>query len=127
LGSKLIDSSLSDLERKSDEKFQSARSPAPNSLKYLGLRRETSSRQSGKISLFFQLPFVFIIFAAAMLGLAGGRIRPDLFITITDSDADSADITEAEPWPSAWRTVRVVAVCLTLWSAPIVLAGFLRG
>ncbi len=76
---------------------------------------------------FFQLPFVFIIFAAALLGLAGGRIRPDLFITIKGPGADSADITEAERRPSAWRTVRVVAVCLVLWSAPILLAGFLRG
>ena len=73
-----------------------------------------------------KLPFVSIILAAALLGLAGRRLRPDLFITVQDSEG-SPGSTGREPWPSAGRTLRVVATCLALWIAPIALAGFFGG
>jgi len=76
---------------------------------------------------FFKLPFALIILTAALLGLAGGRLGPDLFLTIKEPSPGSEDITEAERRPSAWRTFRLATVCLALWVTPILLAGHLRG
>jgi chromate transporter len=76
---------------------------------------------------FFKLPFVSIIMAAALVGLAGVRLRPDLFATIKDPSERSSDSTEEEHWPSTWRTFRILMICLVLWVTPIALTGLFRG
>jgi chromate transporter len=76
---------------------------------------------------FFKAPFVLIILAAALLGLAGARIRPDLFITVKDPGASDGDSAVDGRRPSAWRTLRLAGVCLVLWLAPIVLVAVARG
>ena len=76
---------------------------------------------------FFKAPFVLIILAAALLGLAGARIRPDLLITVKDPGASDGDSVVDGRRPSAWRTLRLAGVCLVLWFAPIVLVALARG
>jgi len=77
---------------------------------------------------FFAAPFPAIVVTAGVLGFAGGRAWPSVFAGggahgggVAESDALDAlsggalDHTK----PSAARAVRVAAVCLTLWLAPI--------
>jgi chromate transporter len=77
---------------------------------------------------FFKLPFVSIILAAALLGLAAGRLRPDLFIAIKDPGAAPSPYSVVEEHrPSKWRAFRILAICLALWATPIALTGLFRG
>lgn len=76
---------------------------------------------------FFKAPFVLIILAAALLGLAGARIWPDLLITVKDPGASDGNSAVDGRRPSAWRTLRLAGVCLVLWLAPIVLVALARG
>lgn len=76
---------------------------------------------------FFQVPFPFIIAVAALIGYIGGKLRPDVFVVIkghATKDADHAKHTISDNQavgvrPSMARTVRVLAVWLPLWFAPI--------
>ena len=78
---------------------------------------------------FFEVPFPWIIAAAAAIGLVGGRLRPDLFVVIRGhGDPASAATTKGHVLDdhhvsavdASWgRTVRVAALWLVLWWAPI--------
>jgi chromate transporter len=76
---------------------------------------------------FFNAPFVLIILAAGLLGLTGSRLRPDLFVAHADPIASGNDLTEAENARPLRRTLRIAAVCLMLWFAPVVVAGLTFG
>ncbi len=75
---------------------------------------------------FFKTPFVFIILAAALLGFLGSRLAPNLFTKPKDSNVSSGPAQEERRRP-IWRILRVAAVCLGLWIAPIIIAGVTRG
>mgnify|MGYP001554356435 FL=1 len=79
-------------------------------------------------------PFPLIVVGAACLGLVGGRIFPELFpATVGQGEGasgtviDDAHASAAHTRPSWARAVRVVAVCLALWWAPVVAAGWWQG
>lgn len=76
----------------------------------------------------FELPFPLIVAAAAIIGLVGGRTRPEVFNLITGHDetavADDGqaligddDIVLAKP--SVGRAVKVLAIGLGLWFGPV--------
>ena len=79
---------------------------------------------------FFNVPFPLIILAAALIGFAGVRFKPEIFVTsaahstpaagILDTGLDEASLTHVKP--SLIRAIRVTLVCLILWFAPV--AGF---
>jgi len=74
---------------------------------------------------FFQVPFPLIVAAAAMVGFAGGKLRPDLFVLSSGHGdatgaADTLDGARfAHTRPSLRRAVSVAVVCLVLWFGPI--------
>jgi chromate transporter len=74
---------------------------------------------------FFQAPFPAVVLGAALVGLAGFRVRPDWFRP-TGRAADDA-VDPSRPTPSAARTLGVVLVHVVLWAAPIVALGLTRG
>jgi chromate transporter len=83
---------------------------------------------------FFQLPFPLLVAAAAAIGLAGGRVRPDLFVVIRPKTAaegapihatDRVQSDHVRPTP--WRTLGVLAVWLPLWLGPVAALGALLG
>ncbi len=87
------------------------------------------------VAIFFlAIPFPVIVIAAALIGLLGARLRPDIFAvagghtasrTETRSgpavDAVLDDGTLAHTRPSAARAVAVIVICLALWLGPIAL------
>ncbi len=84
---------------------------------------------------FFQVPFPLIVLAAGIIGLIGGRIRPDIFVVmrgpaaqspITDSNviSDRQATTEHPSWKHG---VRVLAIWLLLWFAPILVLAAVTG
>jgi chromate transporter len=80
---------------------------------------------------FFAVPFPLIIVAAGMVGFAGERLRPDLFVVpsghgkVTGNE-ETALLRDAPP-PALSRSLRVLAVWLTLWLTPIGLLAWLLG
>lgn len=76
----------------------------------------------------YAVPFPVIIAAAAVLGFAGDRVRPDLFEVIAFKEAKSgaegieyatdwADLTHTHP--SAGRTIGTLCVWLVVWLGPV--------
>jgi chromate transporter len=82
---------------------------------------------------FFNVPFPLIILAAALIGYLGGRIWEEQFYVIRGrqiNDPDDAIITDqvaAHTRPSKKRAITVLAVCLTLWLAPLLLLSLWLG
>ncbi len=85
---------------------------------------------------FFDVPFPFIILAAAVIGLVGGRLWPGVFQVIrghspaAESESVGPAISDDAPAhgrPSVMRTLRVLAVWLCLWLVPIALLMATRG
>ena len=85
---------------------------------------------------FFEVPFPLIILGAGMIGLAGGRLRPEVFYVIKGRQAAAesveggatviGDEARVSVQPTAARAARVLAVWLPLWFVPIaLLAGWL--
>jgi len=87
---------------------------------------------------FLAAPFPLIVGAAALAGLIGARWRPALFAAggghgdaakgqgaLADDALDAGALDHTRP--SARRAVRVAAVCLTLWFAPIAALALLLG
>lgn len=77
---------------------------------------------------FFEVPFPLIVLGAGLVGLAGGRFRPDRFCVIRgheapdeDSDVVINDHLAAHTRPSWGRTIRVAAILLVLWFGPVAL------
>ncbi|HXP35602.1 MAG TPA: chromate efflux transporter [Chthoniobacterales bacterium] len=83
---------------------------------------------------FFKLPFPAIVLGAGAVGLVGGIFWKSKFETSSRHDADTtlsviSDEQESPPHtrPNFARAVRASIVCLTLWLAPTIVAGMLRG
>jgi chromate transporter len=78
---------------------------------------------------FFQAPFPAIIFAAGIIGLIGSRISPQKFqfgpahAAANNSASIIDDATEAphHTRPRLLRAIRVVAISLAIWVAPVAL------
>ena len=72
---------------------------------------------------FFQISFVIIVLAAALLGYVGNRVYPKQFPAGKGHGAAKATAAAIElpPAPPAtWtRTFSITALCLTLWWLPI--------
>ena len=76
---------------------------------------------------FFQVSFPLIILISALVGFAGGKLRPDVFVVIkghaTDSEDDeSLAISDDQAMgarPGLARTISVLATWLPLWLLPI--------
>jgi chromate transporter len=73
-------------------------------------------------------PFPFIVLGAALIGFAGGRFRPDVFIVMPEHG------TAADPWrggeppfatpaPGWARSCKVALVGLLVWFAPVIGVG----
>ena len=77
----------------------------------------------------FDVPFPVIVLAAGLLGWLGGRLLPHLFPAplphapagagAEESSTPIADSRAVHVRPSAGRSLRVLAVCLTLWIVPL--------
>lgn len=75
----------------------------------------------------FEVPFPIIVVTAGVIGLLGGRLRPDQFIVIkmhksAEGESDEVAISDhaaAHTRPTLARAVRVLALCLPLWFVPL--------
>ncbi|TFH25009.1 MAG: chromate efflux transporter [Myxococcales bacterium] len=85
---------------------------------------------------FFAVPFPLIIVCAALVGLAGQRLRPDLFVAVSahgggavpaQTAALIADDMAVHTAPSLARSLRVVTVCLLLWATPVLALAWWLG
>lgn len=90
------------------------------------------------LSLFlFGVPFPYVIAGAALLGLLGSRLRPEYFPAPTKSTEQDAGKTivervvlgaaNAHTLPGVGRAMVVLAVCGTLWVAPLVTIALVWG
>ena len=86
------------------------------------------------VAIFFiKVPFPLIVIGAALIGLIGSRIAPDLFRT--DGHGGNADgesilgdsIDERGPKASRTRTLRVLAIGIVVWWGPLLAVMALRG
>jgi chromate transporter len=77
---------------------------------------------------FFEMPFPLIILSAVMIGLIGGRVRPDLFVVIKGHAEKPAadepryairDEDAAAVQPRLGRTIRTASVWLLIWLGPV--------
>jgi chromate transporter len=83
---------------------------------------------------FFKTPFPVIVLGAGVIGFLGGIFWKDQF-AVAASHADDeklsviSDEQESPPHtkPNLRRAIFVSAICLTLWLAPTIVAGVLRG
>ena len=82
------------------------------------------------------VPFPWIVLGAGVVGLTGARLAPEIFrgprpqvaagaTPVLDALLDRQ--APAHTRPSARRSARVAALCLTLWLAPVALLYFGRG
>lgn len=83
------------------------------------------------IGIFFlELPFPFIVLAAGVTGLLGGRLNPRAFNVVKGHEADD-DIVEAParaPRSQGSRAaLRTIAIWLPLWFVPVVALGMILG
>ena len=82
---------------------------------------------------FFEVPFPFIVLTAAVLGLLGGRVWPGRFLVIRNDQAeDEAGLAvnhdqQSAVRPSLGRALRVAALWLTIWLAPLAVLGLVLG
>ena len=78
-----------------------------------------------------QIPFPFIVISAAIIGLIGGRIRPESFTSSTHFNDNTHDygaalIDDSTPTPahaqfSTRKLLKVISLGLMLWAAPMAL------
>jgi chromate transporter len=74
---------------------------------------------------FFGVPFPVIVLVAGLVGYFGGRVAPQRFLVLkghggTTGSEDISGLQLAPVAPSWGRSMRVSAVCLTLWFAPLI-------
>ncbi len=74
---------------------------------------------------FFSVPFPLLVLSAGIIGYFGGKFAPERFIVLkghggSSSTSDISDLHLAPVAPSWGRSLRVSAVCLTLWFAPLI-------
>jgi chromate transporter len=81
----------------------------------------------------FTLPFPVIVLIAAVVGLVGGKLCPDLFAVLKEHGAVGAtgarldDRLQSHSPPSRLRTLKVLAIWLPLWFLPIAALTFVFG
>jgi chromate transporter len=82
----------------------------------------------------FKVPFPAIVFGAGVIGFLGGILWKSKFTVRESEDAHASesvisDEQESPPHarPNLRRAILVSAICLTLWLAPTIIAGALRG
>ncbi len=80
------------------------------------------------VAIFFlQAPFPLIVLTAGLIGLIGGRWRPETFVVIkghADAAADHDDLVVSDAHvagvrPTPARALRVLVVWLVVWWAPV--------
>ncbi len=80
---------------------------------------------------FFQVGFVFIVIAAALVGFAGHHFFPGQFLAGKChgplAEENAAIALPPVPLPTWQRTARVLAVGLALWWLPVLALGFWLG
>ena len=80
---------------------------------------------------FLAIPFPIIVAAAAAIGALGNRLSPAYFAVGSGHEADAEDGSPAvdaalengasdHTKPSAGRSARILAICLTLWFGPLI-------
>lgn len=85
------------------------------------------------VSIFFlEVPFPAIVAGAATIGFVGGHFAPRVFGaagTHHEDDRPTAlDLHDSDhAKPSAWRALRTLAVCLTLWFGPLLVLALVLG
>ncbi len=78
----------------------------------------------------FHVPFPVIVLAAALIGLAGSRWAPQIFLPAAKNGGKDDDATEAVPdhtHPSAGWTLRVLLSGIVLWGVPVLLLFLVLG
>ena len=81
---------------------------------------------------FVKVPFPFIVVGAALIGLVGARVAPDVFTGSGHGDEDDESVLgdaadERRPARNGWRTLRVLAIGLVVWWVPLLFVMGLRG
>ena len=82
---------------------------------------------------FFHTPFPYVICAAALIGLVGGGLRHEMFLSIRKPESseeaviDDNEATPPHALPSWRRAVRVCLVWLSVWWVPVVLLALWLG
>lgn len=77
---------------------------------------------------FFRVPFPLVILSAGLIGLIGGRIRPDLLVPPTQGQQAPVEYSEESRAHPTWtRSGQVIVACLILWWTPVVVAGLSLG
>ena len=89
------------------------------------------------VAIFFlAIPFPLVVIAAGLLGFAGQRFKLQAFATSTGGSQSKGGVIDAvladgvrppHTIPSSARTLRVAAVWLAIWFAPIVVIAALWG
>jgi chromate transporter len=86
------------------------------------------------VAIFFvEVPFPLVICSAAIIGLAGGKLRPDKFLVGAGDEPKTDDCgspvlsddaaVPAHAHPSLPRSIRLCAISLLLWWTPVVGMG----
>ena len=79
------------------------------------------------VAIFFlDIPFPFIILGAGITGWLGGRRYPEIFLPPETARDGGREEIEAPP-VSGWRSLRLLAVWLPLWFAPLVFLALFFG
>ena len=83
---------------------------------------------------FLRAPFPLIIGAAALIGFVGGKFLPQKFPAAAGHGApgggtviDDAQASPVHTRPSLERALKVLAVSLALWWAPVIVVGLWQG
>ena len=83
---------------------------------------------------FFEVPFPILIGAAALAGWIGGKLAPGKFVVVKGHGKKEQGTETAIPEaayhrvePTLARAVKITAICLALWWAPVVLLGLWLG
>ncbi len=75
-------------------------------------------------------PFPLIVAGAGLIGYVGGRLRPDLFAVLASHGGETRatdDYHFETPAPGWGRSLKVLAVGLTVWFAPVIGLGWWLG
>jgi chromate transporter len=78
-----------------------------------------------------ELPFPLIIIAAALVGYAGARLRPEIFAAPHAHDEESSSVIDDDALvrtkPRLSRTIRVLVTGLAVWWGPLLTVAAVRG
>lgn len=75
---------------------------------------------------FLRLPFIGIVMVSGLVGLTAGKFAPRL-LRPPSGHGDVEEIEEHAPPSGKYRTLRILASCLSLWALPLVVIGLFLG